>query len=124
MGLFGLTEVCRQGNPGEESFSDLGTGVLGIYEKVESRPLSLGGQGWDWPCRWNGFSLGGMTPPRWGSGLGLHVVLGEQLWPELGSETCRAVSFTAHPTILSSCQNRKTFFLQAAWCGQRGSSWS
>lgn len=48
-----------------------------------------------------------MTPPRWGSGPGLHVVLGEQLWPESGGETCRAVGSTAHPTILSSCQNRK-----------------
>lgn len=33
MVLLGVIEACSQGNPGEESFSDLRTGVLGIYEK-------------------------------------------------------------------------------------------
>lgn len=34
-------------------------------------------------------------------------MLAEQLRPGLGSETCSVVCFTACPTVLSSCQNRK-----------------
>lgn len=40
MVLFGLTEICRQGNPWKEGFLGLGMGVFGICEKVELRPLA------------------------------------------------------------------------------------
>lgn len=49
----------------------------------------------------------GVTPLRWGSGVGFHVMLGQQLWPGMGSETGRMVCLATHPTGLLSCQDRK-----------------
>lgn len=64
-------------------FLGLGTGVLGICVKVESRPFSLGGLGWGWTWGWKGFSFGGVIPLRWRSGqawVGQRDVQGDLLY--------------------------------------------
>lgn len=98
MVLFGLTEICRPGNPGKQSF--LRSGNRRFRDLCESRikafQLRRPGVGLDMGMEW--FLPWRCHPSKVEVRSGLGWAARRAGW---------SASFTSHSAVLSFCQNRK-----------------